>query len=346
MPPPLPQRDLEEVLAATRSLWLEMQNQRLFLTGGTGFFGTCLVETFLHANREMALNAQITVLTRNPEAFARKAPHLAGDKALTLFKGDVRTFSSPSGDYTYVIHAATEASAKQLAEAPQAMLSTIVDGTRHMLAFAAQAGTRKFLLTSSGGVYGRQPASLETIPEDYAGAPDPLDPVSTYGEGKRLSELLCALAARATSCEYKIARCFAFLGPHLPLDAHFAAGNFLADALAGRNISIASDGTAVRSYLYATDLAIALWTLLFKAPNLRAYNIGSDQPVTISELAHLTAAQVNPAIAVTVAKLPGENSVPHRYVPSTNRARQELNLHPTVTLAEALRRTADWHRIK
>ena len=346
MPPPLPQRDLDEVLAATRPLWPELRNQRLFLTGGTGFFGTWLVETFLHANRELALNAHITVLTRNPQAFALKAPHLVQDSALTLLEGDVRTFIHPQGDYPYVIHAATEASARQLAEAPLAMLSTIVDGTRHILDFAATHAARKFLLTSSGGVYGRQPAHLTHLREDYPGAPDPLDPASTYGEGKRLSELMCALAARATATEYKIARCFAFLGPHLPLDAHFAAGNFLADALAGRDIAIASDGTAVRSYLYATDLAIALWTMLFAAPSLRAYNIGSDQPITIRQLAEQAAAAVDPAISVKIAKLPDPNSVPHQYVPSTARARQELGLHPTVMLADAFRRTADWHRIK
>ncbi len=346
MPPPLPQSDLEEVLAATAPLWPELRNQQLFLTGGTGFFGTWLVETFLHANRALALNARLTVLTRNPEAFARKAPHLAHDPSLRLLEGDVRNFTFPSGDYPYVIHAATEASARQLAEAPFAMLDTIVDGTRHILDFAATHGTQKFLLTSSGGVYGRQPPHLPNIPEDYPGAPDPLDPASTYGEGKRLSELLCALHARTTACEYKIARCFAFLGPHLPLDAHFAAGNFLADALAGRHIRIASDGTAIRSYLYATDLAIALWTMLFRAPSLRAYNIGSDQPVTIRDLAGLAVASVNPALSVTLAKPPDQNAVPHRYVPSTARAASELNLHPTVTLAEAFSRTAAWHRLK
>ncbi len=345
MPNPLPKRDLEEVLTATAHLWPELRNQRLFLTGGTGFFGTWLVETFLHANRKLSLNAQITVLTRNPKAFTTKAPHLIQDPALTLLEGDVRTFAFPPGDYAYVIHAATEASAKQLAEAPEAMLSTIVDGTRHILDFAAIHRTRKFLLTSSGGVYGRQPAGMTHLPEDYSGAPDPLDPASTYGEGKRLSELLCTLHARTSQTEYKIARCFTFLGPHLPLDTHFAAGNFLADALAGRNISIASDGTAVRSYLYASDLAIALWTMLFKARSLRAYNIGSEDAVTIRELAEQAAA-VNPGITVNVAKAPDPVASPHRYVPSTARAQQELGLHPTVTLAEAFRRTAGWHRLK
>ena len=346
MPNPLPQSDLDEVLSATAALWPELRGEHLFLTGGTGFFGTWLVETFLHANRQLDLNAKITVLTRNPTAFQSKAPHLTNDATLTLLAGDVRDFAFPTGTYSHIIHAATEASAKQLAEAPAEMLATIVEGTHHILAFAAQAGTRKFLLTSSGGVYGRQPAHLAHLDEDYAGAPDPLDPGSTYGEGKRLSELLCAIAARTGTCEFKIARAFAFLGPHLPLDAHFAAGNFLRDALEGRDIRIASDGTAVRSYLYATDLAIALWTMLFAAPSLRAYNIGSDQAVTIKKLADTARAAVNPAIRVLIAKPVDPAATPHRYVPATARAAAELNLRPTVTLAEAFRRTAAWHQLK
>ena len=192
MSKPLPQTDLDDVLAATSSLWPQMRNQRLFLTGGTGFFGMWLVETFLHANRMLGLNAHVTVLTRNPEAFARKAAHLIADPALSLLKGDVREFPFPAGEYSHVIHAATEASAKQLAEAPSEMLATIVDGTRHILDFATTHGAQKFLLTSSGGVYGRQPARVAYIAEEYAGAPDPLDP----GQHLRRRQALVRAAVR------------------------------------------------------------------------------------------------------------------------------------------------------
>ena len=191
--------------------------------------------------------------------------------------------------------------------------------------FAAAASAKKLLLTSSGAVYGPQPAGLSHVPEDYTGAPDPLLPASVYGEGKRAAELMCSLAAGA-DLEIKIARCFAFIGPHLPLHAHFAAGNFLADALAGRNIKIASDGSSIRSYLYASDLAIWLWTMLFRAPSLRAYNVGSEDAVSIAELAETTARIVNPAIAIEIAQSPDPTRLPHRYVPSTARARTELGL--------------------
>ncbi len=342
--PPLPPRDLDEILDATRPLWDEMRGQPLFLTGGTGFFGCWLVESFLHINRALVLDARITVLSRDPERFLAKVPHLRGEAALTLHAGDVRDFPFPEGKFPYVIHAATEASARQLAEHPHQMLSTILAGTERTLDFAAQAGTRKLLLTSSGAIYGPQPATLTHVPEDFAGAPDPLLPQSVYGEGKRASELMCALAAQS-SMEVKIARCYAFLGPHLPLDTHFAAGNFLGDALTGRPIAIASDGTALRSYLYASDLTAWLWTMLFRAPSLRAYNVGSEQAVSIRQLAEAAAAAVNPETPITVARSATPGALPARYIPATARAQQELGLCQTVSLDEAFRRTAAWHRL-
>src|SRR5690242_15000678 len=110
---PLSPNDVELVLKKTSTLWQDMREQRLFLTGGTGFFGCWLLESFCHANQSLDLGAKATILTRNPEKFAGKCPHLASDPALTLLRGDVRNFEFPAGDFRYVIHAATEASASQ-----------------------------------------------------------------------------------------------------------------------------------------------------------------------------------------------------------------------------------------
>ena len=346
---PISDEDLEHILAHTRPVWEEMRGQRVFITGGTGFFGCWLVESFCYANRALGLGARATVLSRDPAKFAAKCPHLASDSAVTLHAGDVRDFDFPVGEFRYVIHAATEASAKQAAEEPLEMLSTILAGTQRTLQFAEQCGARKFLLTSSGAVYGRQPADIMHVPESYPGAPDPLDARSVYAEGKRASELMCALyqkAARAKGVEFeaKIARCWAFCGPHLPLDTHFAIGNFIGDVLAGRAISIGGDGTPRRSYLYGADLAIWLWTMLFRAPALVPINVGSGHDVSILELAQTVAATLHPATEITVAKAPMPDAVPARYVPSVARAEELLGLRETVGLEESIRRTAAWYR--
>jgi dTDP-glucose 4,6-dehydratase len=343
MLPSIPQADLDHILNETKRLWDEMRHKRIFLTGGTGFFGCWLLESFSHINRTLNLNAQATVLTRNPSAFAMKCPHLAADPALAFLAGDVRDFSFPEGEFQYIIHAATEASARQAAETPLEMLTTIIDGTARVLNFANTHATRKLLLTSSGAVYGKQPAGLTHVPEDYLGGPDPLDPASVYAEGKRISEQMCALQSMHSSIEIKIARCFAFVGPHLPLDTHFAIGNFIGDILAGRPILINGDGTPMRSYLYASDLAIWLWTMLFQSPHLTAVNVGSDLDLSILELARAVVQSLDASIDIRVAKeaIPGAGVA--RYVPSVDRARRLLGLSQTVDLQDAVRRTAAWY---
>jgi nucleoside-diphosphate-sugar epimerase len=337
----LPPEDLAHVLAHTHNLWGEARGQRFFITGGTGFFGRWLLESLCHANDELQLGLRATVLTRDPTRFAGKAPHLAARAELEFTKGDVRSFTYPAGKYRYMIHAATEASASLNENAPDEMLDTIVTGTRHALGFAAQAGVQKLLLTSSGAVYGRQPSGLTHIDEDYAGAPDALVAGSAYGIGKRAAEQMCTVHAAQHGYEVKIARCFAFVGPHLPLDAHFAIGNFIRDALAGGPIRIAGDGTPRRSYLHASDLAIWLWTMLFHAPTARAYNVGSPDAVSILETA-AAVAQVFPSpVAITVTQ-PVTGHAPARYVPAIARAENELGLRVRIPLAQAIERTVRW----
>ncbi len=236
--PPLSSEDLEHVLEKTERLWEQLRGQRIFITGGTGFFGCWLLESFLAANRSFDLKAAAVVLTRSPDKFRARSPHLARQPGLELVMGDVRDFEFPQGEFGFVIHAATETVSNNALDT----FSTIVDGTRRALEFARASGAAKFLLTSSGAVYGRQPPSMSHIPEDYPGAPASFHPGSAYGEGKRAAETLCAIYTERTAIEAKIARCFAFTGPHLPLDAHFAIGNFIRDAMAGRPIAV--QGTA------------------------------------------------------------------------------------------------------
>lgn len=331
--------DLDQVAGQVGPAWAGLRGARVFLTGGTGFFGCWLLESLLWANDHMGLGAQVVVLTRDPESFRRKSPHLAGHPAVALHAGDVRTFDFPAGRFTHVIHAATEASAAMIEERPLEMLDTIVDGTRRALDFAQASGAGPFLLASSGAVYGRQPPEVAHLTEDFAGAPDVSTHRSAYGEGKRVAELLCAAYAREGRIQPKIARCFAFVGPYLPLDRHFAVGNFIRDALKGGPIEIKGDGTPCRSYLYAGDLAAWLWVILIHGKPCRPYNVGSETSLSISELARTVCASIAPGAEVRIAQAP-KGAPPERYIPSTRRAREELGLQCTVNIEDAIRRTA------
>lgn len=338
------QADLDHVLDHTRPLWEELRGGRLFITGGTGFIGCWLLESFAWANDKLGLNAKAVVLTRNPDAFARKAPHLAAHPAIQFHAGDVRAFEFPAGGFSHVMHAAAETGAKLNDENPLLVFDTIVEGTRRTLEFARQCGAQKFLLISSGAVYGKQPAEITHISEDYPGAPDTTDPRSAYGAGKRAAETLCALYFKQYGLETKIARCFAFVGPYLPLDLHFAIGNFIRDGLRGGALQVQGDGTPYRSYLYAADLTVWLWTILFKGKSCFPCNVGSDEIVTIADLAGLIAEQFEPKPQIKIERNQVHGLAGERYIPSIERVRREFGLRPIIRLAEAIRRTIDWFR--
>jgi dTDP-glucose 4,6-dehydratase len=335
--------DLDRMLGQTGGLWDELRSARVFVTGGTGFFGCWLLETLLWANDHLGLGASVVVLTRDAKAFDAKAPHLARHPSVALHDGDVRTLESSAAAFSHVIHAATDSSSTLGNRDRVLLFDTIVEGTRRALEFARKSGAQRFLLTSSGAVYGRQPPSLTHVPEDYRGAPDPADPGQVYGEAKRAAEMLCAVYADA-HLQPTIARCFAFVGPYLPLDVHFAVGNFIRDALAGGPIQITGDGTAYRSYLYAADLAIWLWTILLRGEPVRPYNVGSEAAISIAGAAAAVARRFDGETSVRIAGTAAADTTAERYVPSTARARHDLGVAVTVHLDEALTRTIDWHR--
>jgi dTDP-glucose 4,6-dehydratase len=338
--------DLDHVLTYTESLWEDLRGKRLFITGGTGFFGCWLLESFAWANDNLDLNASALVLTRNYDAFQKNAPHLAANPAIQFYIGDVRNFNFPEGEFSHIIHAATNTARSTFhGEDPLVKFDVIVEGTRHTLDFAVQCHAKKFLLTGSGAVYGKQPSDMTHVSEDYYGAPDPADPNSALGEGKRAAEFLCAYYSRKYGIEMKIARCFSFFGPYLPLDIHYAIGNFIGDGLKGGPIHVTSDGTPYRSYLYAADLVVWLWTILFKGVSCHPYNVGSEEAMTILELAQTVARIFQPEAKVRIGKETLGRQT-ERYVPCTFRARSELDLRVTVDFSKAIRRTVDWNRLR
>jgi dTDP-glucose 4,6-dehydratase len=322
--------------------WSGLKGARLFFTGGTGFIGRWMLEGLRAADLRLGLGCDVTILTRDPAAFAAKAPHLAAHPAFRFVTGDVLTMATDGARYTHILHAATDASAALNEHDPRRMFDTVVDGTRRALDFAAANQAERMLFFSSGAVYGAQPWELTHVGEDWRGAPDPLDARGAYAEGKRAAEMLCAITGKHSGLDVVTARIFTLLGPLLSLDTHFAAGNFIRDALAGRTITVQGAGTAVRSYLYAADCARWLWTILLHGQAGKAYNVGSEEAVSIAELATRVSGVLGGGAPEILGRPdPGWN--PGSYVPSTERARAELGLESTIGLDEAIRRTAIWN---
>ena len=348
MRPALPELDLDFVLEHTRPFWQQFAEARVFMTGGTGFIGSWLLEVFQHANRELSAGTELVVLSRDPRRAQNAAPHLFLDPSIRLVAGDVSRFDPPGGNFDLCIHAATDVGDSAKAGRHAESFNAAVTGTRRVLDLALGRGTQRFLLTSSGAVYGVQPPDLDKVTEKYPGAPDSLNVGAAYGNGKRAAEWMCAEAASRSTLETVSARIFALVGPGLPLDGPFAVGNFLRDVLAGQPVKVHGDGRPMRSYLYTADACIWLLAMLQSGIGGQAYNVGAEHSLSIAELAREVV-----KVGGGSADQPGIPSAPPagriaaapRYVPDTAKARTELGLEAWTPLAVALQKTLQWNRL-
>ncbi len=310
----------------------------ILITGATGWFGVWILDLLCIADDKMNLGIRITAVSREPRRFVARFPRFA-DHRVTWIETDIRRLGPMGSGFSHVIHAAADSSAKAEAFTGLEHFDTIVGGTRQALAIAGP-NCKSFLFLSSGAVYGPAQPDCDRFTEDHPTAPEACQAISNYAEGKRAAEQLCQMAA-SIGTPTRIARCFAFVGPHMPLDKHFAIGNFIRDAISGRPIRVKSDGKPKRSFMYMTDLMRALIVILIEGQIARPYNVGSDVAVSIEELAHCVD-RVACGCGVTIG---GTASDPtDRYIPDITRLKRELRCTPEVGLDAAVARTAAWYR--
>ena len=315
---PLPSRDLQHILDTAQGDLNALDGARVFMTGGTGFLGRWLVESWALARRGR-LRGDLVVLTRDPARWRAAFPPCPG---LVFTGGDQADFPFPEGAFDAVIHGAFQHGT------PAVTFQANLLGCRRVLEFSRRAGAARCLLLSSGAAFdpGEEP------PADQA-----------YGAAKGASEALGAAFQAEGGPVFVSARGFAFVGPGLPLDLNFAIGNFIRDALGGGPIRVQGDGTPLRSYLYAADAAAWHWALLARGAGGLPYDVGSSQAVSILDLAERVRDLLAPGAAVEVAGRPEPGRRPGRYLPDTSRAERELGLREWIGLEEGIRRTAAWY---
>lgn len=333
-------QDLDFILEKTKG-WDDLKNSRIFLTGGTGFFGKTLVGSYAHANEQLGLNAEMLVLTRDIESVKTNQPSLYHTPGVTWVEGDIQSFEFPDGQITHIIHAASELNSAN-PKAPLDLLTTTYKGAQRIIKLGGEKKSKSILYTSSGAVYGTN-YHRPSIAENHGVYHRELTPNNTYAEAKRHTEMLFAAFAKNQNTEIKIARCFAYIGPHLPLDGHFAASNFLKCALECKNIIINGTGANQRTYMYTADLGVWLWTILLKGKNCRPYNVGSDHAVTIADFARMIAEQSKDAIQVQMPNAYSSNYSDDIYVPDVSRAITELGLGTYHNLEKSIQRTMLHH---
>jgi dTDP-glucose 4,6-dehydratase/UDP-glucose 4-epimerase len=330
-------------LAGVRTIdWARLEGGRLLLTGCTGPFGLWILNRISRAcEREGLELAETTLVTRHAAAAAPWLNLLSPRCRLRIVECDIRQIDAFKLDPTHVIHGATTTARETSAGAsPEAKFETVVDGTRALLRSLGDRRPLKLLYLSSGIVYGT--SNWAHLNEADLIAPSTLDSGAGLAQAKRTAEFLLASHTERTGGTLTVARCFSFSGPGMPLDLHYALGNFILQAQSGQDIVIRGDGQDVRSYLHLGDMALWVLTMLTRAVEpytKQLFNVGSDKRVTIEQLAALVAQRVNPNAAVRVL---GEKNINRSgnfnplYVPSIQKARTYLNLDAWTDLADSI----------
>lgn len=339
-------RDLEEVVDRAQEDLRALIGSHLLITGGTGFVGKWILFSLQHFQKLSQAQIKVTVLSRNPQRFLSSFPELKSEN-FHFLTGDVSDIASQHrslGQVDFLIHGATEAAANPAGSNLKNMLSTVVDGTYSVFELAAAKSCARALNISSGAVYGVQPSDVTELAESSSAGPSTLSATTAYHHTKRLAEFIAIEQASRSEISVVTARLFAFLGPFLPLDSYFAAGNFVGDALRDEPIIITGDGTPVRSYQYPVDLVVWLLALLQRGKSNEAYNVGSDYATTLLELAQIINERAMNDHSVRVSGQRALNLAGTRYVPSIQKASSELGLKNCVSLPEAIDRTINWHR--
>ena len=310
----------------------------LLIIGGTGFFGKSILDSFQRGLLRPWSIHHVIVMARNAERLKEEAPSLLGVQVELLSADIAKTDHLPQADF--IIHAAASSDARDYLKSPQKERKNIIAGVLNYCRLAKITHNKsKILYVSSGAVYGTQPPELDMISEDYQF----LDP-DDIPEGKR--DYACAkrdaeqafIELGNAGLNVSVARCFAFVGPWLPLDYHFAIGNFIADGLAGKKIAAQSDHRVYRSYMYADDLVEWLMAIVSaSSTRIPIWNVGSEESVLIDSVARV----VSRYCGVESAQSDYLNEKTDRYVPSTERVRRELGVEIKFNLLEAITKTIE-----
>lgn len=331
---------LETIFSNTdeKARWQAIDQKKIFITGGTGFFGKWWLACYLYAKEHLGVKADIIILSRSPGCFIRQFPE-CNIEDIAWCVGDITSFPIPEVDFDFILHMARDYAPISLKN-PISQFSSIVLGTKRVLEAAHKSTNCTLLFVSSGAVYGKHSCALS---EDMLSTVDPLNSDNGYLISKLAAEQLCSLYHKQYALNVKIARCFTFLGPFLQLDTHFAAGNFINSVILGNDIVIKSDGAAIRSYMYPSDLMNWIMAVMIQGESVTPYNIGSPQPISIRDLAQTIVDVSGKEVKCKILGKASANEHRHFYVPDTSYTEKCFDVTTKIDMSQIIQTTIDWN---
>ena len=336
-------KDCRDAAAWSLDMLLTLKNQKLLITGGTGFIGSWIAEFVAYLNDNHHFNISMVLVGRNTETFITEKKHLASRSDIQLISKDIRYINELPQDISYIIHAAASPDNRNHLSSPIETISTITRGTDNLIDSAFKLpNLKKFLYVSSGQVYGKSNNANALISESDFGPLNCNKVTAVYPEAKRLAESTCC----AYSSQYKlpivIARPFSFIGPYQSLSKPWAINSFINDALKNKTIRIIGNGEPVRSYMYPADMVVWLLKILIDGKENTAYNVGSPQGISLKDVAAkvVQLAQTNVNIDIKF-----NNNDSNHYVPDISLCEKDLGLKINYTIEESICKSIEWFKL-
>jgi dTDP-glucose 4,6-dehydratase len=310
----------------------ERVRRRAVVTGGAGFLGSHLCERLLADDYDVVcLDNFLTGAPANVE-------HLIGNPAFSLVRVDVTNYIHIPGPVDAVLHFASPASPVDYLQLPIQTMKVGSLGTLHSLGLAKDKGAR-FLLASTSETYGDP--QVHPQPETYWGHVNPVGPRGVYDEAKRFGEALTMAYRRTHDVDTTIVRIFNTHGPRMRPNDGRAIPAFASQALAGRPITVAGDGSQTRSIIYVDDLVEGVVRLLHSdLPG--PVNIGNPHEVSMLELAHTIRALAGSDSEIVFIPRPVDDPMVRQ--PDITLAKAALGWEPKIGFEDGLRRTIEWFR--
>lgn len=336
--------DTEEIVNSEYLNWENFRNKTIMITGATGLIGTQIVKALQYANERMKLAIKIIAMGRSTE----KAKKIFGDAELIYLCQDIVQPLSCKDRVDFIIHTANSTSSASFVEQPVETIDSIIIGTRNILDFARRNGVEGVVYLSSMEVYGEIPLSRrEPLDENALGYVNILKPRSSYQEGKRLAECLCAAYAQEYSVPVKIARLAQTIGAGVDYNDNRVFAMFARNIVEKQDIVLKTKGETIRSYAYITDTVTALLLLLQKGASGESYNIANPATTcSIKEMAEMLCR--NYPDSKLVFKLENDNKYLNtlKYYLSTEKIKKATGWTAKISLEEAYRRLIENFKIQ
>ncbi len=336
----------EDLTEAAKKLYDPAFNGKtFFVTGATGLIGSQFCKALMKCNDLYDADITVVAYIRNRTKAATVFQGYDNEK-LGFVKGDLSSVPVYNGKVDYIVHGASVTSSKDFVNKPVETILTAIEGTNQILRFAYEKKVEKMVYLSSLEVYGTPDGTKETIKENDYGFIEPLSVRSSYSEGKRMVENLCASCAS----EYGVPVCIARLSQTFGAGVDYNDGRVFAEfarcAIEGKDIVLHTDGSTVRTYCYTADALTAIGTLLLKGEVGAAYNVTNmNTSCSIKEMAELVAG-LYPEQGISVRiEIPEDISSfgynPQMIIRLDTEKLEALGWQPTVSMDEMFKRTIE-----